>query len=511
MKTAETKIFTEANEVNKGDKTFEAHAKRSLRSLGFLLLISSLAGCAVGPDYKRPDAIKNQPLPKNFTAADTNGVVWKIAEPSANQPRGDWWSFFSDDTLNSLETLAQTNNQTLAGAFARFQQAHDLIGVANSQFFPQLNAGGTPNGDLTRQRTSVNEPENGKASGFAHTYDTFTAPVYLGWEMDLWGRVRRMSEAARAQSLASLDDLESSKLSVAAEVANDYFTIKTLNDEYTLVTNTIESYRRSFELTQNLRKGGAVSDLDVAQAETQLRAAEAQLPAIELQRTQTLHVLVILCGEAPVGFLAPINSLSTNVPVVPPSLPSELLEHRPDIAAAERRMIAANANVGVAKAAFFPTVKIDGLAGFQSISFGSWFNWSSRMWSVGPSLELPIFTGGYNRANLKAAHAAYDATVADYRQTVLTAFGEVEDQLAAQKLLATEWSAENDAAGAAQRALDVANNQYKAGLTTYLDVATAQTLALSHEQTAVQLEGQRLTATVNLIKALGGGWEADKK
>jgi multidrug efflux system outer membrane protein len=196
---------------------------------------------------------------------------------------------------------------------------------------------------------------------------------------------------------------------------------------------------------------------------------------------------------------------------VPPSLPSELLEHRPDIAAAERRMIAANANVGVAKAAFFPTVKIDGLAGFQSISFSSWFNWSSRMWSVGPSLELPIFTGGYNRANLKAAHAAYDATVADYRQTVLTAFGQVEDQLAAQKLLATQWIAENAAAGAAQRALDVANNQYKAGLITYLDVATAQTLALSHEQTAVQLEGQRLTATVNLIKALGGGWEAEKK
>ncbi len=512
MKTAETKaLFTEDNEVNKGEKTFEAHAKCSLRSLCCLLLSFSLAGCAVGPDYKRPDVTKNQPLPKNFSAADTNGVVWKLAEPSANQPRGDWWNFFSDDELNSLESLAQTNNQNLAAAFARFQQARDLIGVANSEFYPQISAGDTPNGDVTRQRTSVNQPERGIPAGAASIYNTFTAPIYLGWEMDLWGRVRRLSEAARARSLASADDLESTKLSVAAEVADDFFTIKTLNNEYMLVTNTIQTYRRSYELTQNLRKGGAVSDLDVAQAETELRAAEAQLPDIELRRTQTLHALAILCGEPPVGFLAATNSLSTNAPIVPPSLPSELLEHRPDIAAAERRMAAANADVGVAKAAFFPTVKIDGLAGFQSISFSSWFNWSSRMWSVGPSLELPLFTGGLNRANLKATHAAYDATIADYRQTVLTAFGEVEDQLAAQKLLATEWSAENAAANAAQRALDVANNQYKAGLTTYLNVATAQTLALSHEQTAVQLQGQRLTATVNLIKALGGGWEGNKK
>jgi multidrug efflux system outer membrane protein len=511
MKTAETKNLTKANEVNEGRKTFEVRVKQSLRSLCFLLLIGGLAGCAVGPDYKRPTVTTNQSLPKKFSDVDTNGVVWKIAEPSANQPRGDWWNFFNDDELNSLESLAQTNNQNLAAAFARFQQARDLIGVANSEFYPQLVAGGTPNGDVTRQRTSVNQPQNGKASGFEHTYDTFTAPIYLGWEMDLWGRVRRLSEAARARSLASADDLESSKLSVAAEVASDYFTIKTLNDEYALVTNSIEAYRRSYELTQNRRKGGAVSDLDVAQAATQLHAAEAQLPDIELRRTQTLHALAVLCGESPTDFLAATNSLSTNVPVVPPSLPSELLEHRPDIAAAERRMAAANADVGVAKAAFFPTVKIDGLAGFQSISFSSWFNWSSRMWSVGPSLELPLFTGGLNRANLAAAHAAYDETVADYRQTVLTAFGEVEDQLAAQKLLATEWSAENDAAISAQRALDIANNQYKAGLITYLDVATAQTLALSHEQTATQLQGQRLTATINLIKALGGGWEAEQK
>lgn len=474
--------------------------------IGSFIFVAALAGCAVGPDYKRPAVSTAQPLPKNFTAIDTNGVVWKIAAPAANQVRGDWWHFFNDDDLNRLESLAQTNNQNLAAAAAQFEQARDLIAAARSGYYPQITAGGTPNGDITRQRTSINEPESGVAAGAAHNYDTWTAPVYLGWELDLWGRVRRESEAAKERSAASADDLESARLAVASEVANDYFTLKTLDNEYTLITNTIDAYQQSLTLTQNRRRGGIASDLDVAQAATQLNAAKAQLPAIELSRVQTLHALAVLCGQSPVDFIAATNDLSATVPVVPPSLPSELLEHRPDIAAAEQRMAAANADVGVAKAAFFPTVKIDGLAGFQSVSASSWFNWSSRMWSVGPSIEVPLFTGGLNRANLAAAHAAYDLTVANYRQTVLTAFGEVEDQLAAQQLLADQSISENDAVTAAERALTIANNQYKAGLITYLDVATSQTVALSHEQSAVQLQGARLTATINLIKALGGGW-----
>ncbi len=261
------------------------------------------------------------------------------------------------------------------------------------------------------------------------------------------------------------------------------------------------------ELTQNRRRGGIVSDLDVAQAATQLHSAEAQLPVIKLQRAQTLHALAVLCGQSPVDFAVANGDITpAQVPAVPSILPGELLEHRPDIAAAERRMAAANADVGVAKAAFFPAVKINGLAGFQSVGLDSWFDWPNRFWSVGPNVELPLFTGGLNRANLAAAHAAYDETVASYRQAVLGAFAEVENALAAQQLLAEEWEGENAALIAARRTLELASNRYKAGLVTYLDVATAQADALAHERTVTQLSGARLTATVNLVKALGCGW-----
>jgi multidrug efflux system outer membrane protein len=486
--------------------------KKTIFISSFALVIG-LAGCAVGPDYHRPDALQNQPLPKTFSDGNpTNETVWKIAEPSANLPRGDWWEMFNDAELNRLETLALTNNQNLAAAAARFEQARDLIAVARSGYYPQLTAGGTPNGDLNRQRTSVNEPQNGRPAGQPYTYDTFTAPIYLGWEIDLWGRVRRQSEAARANFIASADDLESAKLDVGAEVADDYFSLRTLDDEYALIARTIEDYRRSLELTQNRRRGGIVSDLDVAQAATQLHTAEAELPDIQLRRAQTLHALAVICGQSPVNFFIATNSSAAAViPDIPPSLPSELLEHRPDIAAAERRMAAANANVGVAKAAFFPAVRINGLAGFQSIDSSSWFNWPSRFWSVGPSVQLPLFTGGLNHANLAFAHAAYAEMVADYRQTVLGAFGEVEDELAAQHLLADEWNAENEALDSSRQTLEIANNRYKSGLVTYLDVATAQTDALNHEQATVQLTGARLMASVNLIKALGCGWKPAAK
>ncbi len=475
-----------------------------------LASLAVVAGCAVGPDYHRAEALPGQPVPPTFSDNNpTNPSVWKIAQPSAGSPRGKWWQLFEDAELNRLETLAQTNNQDLTAAAAQFEQARDLASAARSEYFPQITAGGTPGGDITRQRNSVNQPIEGQSAGVSHTYDTFTAPIYLGWELDLWGRVRRLSQAASAQASASADDLESARLAVAAEVADDYFTLRTLDDEYTLVSNTIDAYQRSLDLTQNRRRGGIVSDLDVAQAATQLHAAEAQLPDIKLRREETRHALAILCGQSPVDFqVADEVPSPMTVPEVPASLPSELLEHRPDIAAAERRMAAANANVGVAKAAFFPLIRLNGLAGFQSVDASSWFNWSSRMWSVGPSIELPLFTGGFNRANLKAAHAAYDTTVAGYRQTVLSAFGEVEDELAAQHLLADESTAENNAVTAAEHALEISNNRYRAGLVTYLDVATAQTEALSQERDAVELHGARLTAAVNLVKALGGGWSA---
>jgi outer membrane protein, multidrug efflux system len=473
-----------------------------------------LAGCAVGPDYKRPAVLTNQPLPEKFNAdiyASTNQTVWKISKPAANQPRGEWWRGFHDAELNHLETLALTNNQNLAATVARFEQSRALLTGARSDFYPQLTLGGTPNGDITRQRTSVNQPNEGSANGTSHTYDTFTAPIYLGWEIDLWGRVRRQSEAAKERFVASVDDYESARLAVAAEVANDYFTVCTLDNEYSLVTNTIEAYRRSLELTQNRRRGGVASDLDVSQAATQLHSAESQLPDIQLSRAQTLHALAVLCGESPTSFIVATGGPDAEgVPDVPPSLPSELLEHRPDIAAAERQMAAANADIGVAKAAFFPTVRINGIAGFQSVDSSTWFDWPSRFWSVGPSVQLPLFTGGLNRSHLALAHAAYDEMVANYRQTVLTAFGEVEDGLAAQQLLGEQWTAENETVIAARRTLEIASNRYKSGLVTYLDVATAQADSLLHERTLVQLQGTRLVASVNLVKALGCGWQTNE-
>jgi len=483
---------------------------KSVVFINVIALAIGLTGCAVGPNYHRPTALQNQPLPKTFSDGNpANQTIWKIAEPSANLSRGKWWQLFNDSELNRLETLALTNNQNLVAAAARFEQSRALAAAARSEFFPQLTAGGTPNGDITRQRTSVNEPLKG---GVSHTYDTFTAPIYLGWEMDLWGRVRRQSQAAHARFIASADDLESAKLDAAAEVADDYFSLQTLDDEYTLIANTIEADRRSLELTQNRRRGGIVSDLDVAQAATQLHTAEAELPDIQLRRAQTLHALALICGQSPIDFFIATNSSTiAAVPNIPPSLPGKLLEHRPDIAAAERRMAAANADVGVAKAAFFPTVRINGLAGFQSVDSSTWFDWPSRFWSVGPSIELPLFTGGLNRAQFAAARAAYNEIVADYRQTVLNAFGEVEDELAAQHLLAEEWNSENEAVIAARHTLEIANNRYKAGLVTYLDVATAQTEALNQERSAVQLQGARLTASVNLIKALGCGWQQMEK
>ncbi|HTV43312.1 MAG TPA: efflux transporter outer membrane subunit [Candidatus Sulfotelmatobacter sp.] len=473
-------------------------------------IVLVIGGCAVGPNYHRPAALPTQPLPQSFTtvAPGTNQVVWKIAQPSANVPRGNWWEIFGNPELNRLELLALTNNQNIAASAAQFEQARQLMIEARSEFYPQLTAGGTPNGDFTRQHTSVNAPQEGQPAGASYTYNTFTAPIYMGWEIDLWGRVRRLSEAAHARYVASADDLESARLDVAAEVADDFFTLRTLDQQYNLVADTITAYRRSLELTENLRHGGAVSDLDVAQAATQLHSTEAQLPNIQLQRAQTLHALAIICGKSPVDFYVSTNSPeAAMIPEVPPSLPSDLLEYRPDIASAERQMAAANADIGVAKAAFFPRVTINGLAGFQSVDAGEWFNWSSRLWSVGPSVQLPLFTGFYNRANLAAARAAYDQQVANYRQTVLTAFGEVEDELAAQRLLADEWDSENQAVVAAKQALDVANNQYKGGLVTYLNVVTAQTTALEQEDAAVQLEGDRLTAAVNLIKSLGVDWQ----
>ncbi|HWF18173.1 MAG TPA: efflux transporter outer membrane subunit [Verrucomicrobiae bacterium] len=459
-----------------------------------------LCGCiSVGPDYKRPEATR---IPAAY-AEPTNG--WKIAEPQAHQPKGNWWEIFGEPELNQLETEAATANQQLKAAFAALEQARAIAYVTRAGLFPNLSLAPS----ATRERISANEPSvlTGRPIGQGNTFNDLTMPLDLNYEIDLWGRVRRSLESANAQTQASADDLGTLILTVQAEVASDYITLRSLDAELAIVRSTVEVFRESLELTRERRAGGVVSDLDVAQAETVYRQARAQLPGIALQRAQFQHALAVLIGKSASSFEIPEHALTTAPPIIPPGVPSELLERRPDIAAAERRMAAANANIGVAKAAFFPTVRLNGMAGFESVNASTLFAWPSRFWSVGPSLTMPVFEGGALRAGLRLTRAAYEQTVANYRQIVLTAFGEVEDNLAAQNFLASEYEEQSNALRAANRQLEIANDRYRDGLVTYLEVATAQNTTLGLEQTTVLLHGQQLVSTVALVKALGGGWQ----
>ncbi len=461
------------------------------------ILVLSFAGCAVGPNYSRPSA----PVPEAYSGA-TNG--WKVAQPQAHVPKGNWWEIFNDPELSRLEADAAAANQQLKAAVAAFDQARAYVDVTRSGLFP--NIGLSPS--AIREHDSGNRPINGASLHIPDTYSTFTVPLDASYEVDVWGRIRRNIESARASEAADADDVETTKLSIQAEVAGDYFTLHALDAEIALLKSSVAVFQKSLELTRNRRAGGIATDLDVSQAETVLKTTEAQLPVTILQRAKVEHALATLTGQPAPSFNEPKKIINLEPPVLPPGLPSELLERRPDIAAAERRMASANASIGVAQGAFYPSVQLNGLAGFESVSAGSLFDWSSRFWAIGPSLTIPLFEGGLLRANLRQAKAVYDQTVANYRQNVLTAFAEVEDNLAAQQLLATENAAETAALLSAQKTLDIANNRYRAGLVTYLEVATAQNAALDLERSIVLLHGDQLVATVALIKSLGGGWTA---
>lgn len=461
--------------------------------LAAFLALAAVSGCAVGPDYQRPEATT---IPPAYAGAEDG---WKIATPLAHLPRGNWWEIFGDPGLSRLEAEAIAANQDLKVAVARFDQARAIADVARSGLFPRLGASFQP----VRQRDSENRPVGGKPG---KTYDSLTVPFDLSYEIDLWGRVRRTVESATAQKEASADDVESVRLAIQAEVAADYFTIRALDADKGLLLLSIEVYRRSLALVRNRRAGGMVSDLDVAQAETVLRTAEAQLPDTALQRARFEHALAVLTGKNASLFRLSERPLEIGPIVIPPGLPSELLERRPDIAAAERRMAAANASIGVATAAFFPTIKLNGLAGIQSADTGTLFDWPSRFWAAGPSISMPLFQGGQLTANLNQAKAAYEETVARYRQTVLTAFADVENNLVAEQLLAGQYDQVMAALKAARKQLEIANNRYSSGLVTYLEVAAAQNTVISTERTSMRLRGQQLVAAIALIKSLGGGW-----
>ena len=471
---------------------------RRLLLPSFLLLS---AACAVGPTYRRPSA----PVPAAYEEAAPPAAAgeWKAAQPQDGARRGKWWEVFGDPALNALEEQVEVSNQNVAQAEAAFRGARALARGARAGFFPTVSA----NPSASRS-SGVTARSSGAPGVPAPTATAYSLPVDLSWELDVFGRVRRSVEAGVAGAQASAADLEGVKLAMQAELAADYFTIHGLDAEKQLLDATVADYRKALELTTNRFNHGVVSGIDVAQAQTQLETTQAQATDLSIARAQVEHAIAVLVGKAPAEFAVEARPISVPPPAIPAGLPSELLERRPDIAAAERRVAAANAEIGVARAAYFPTLTLTGAAGYQSSTLSKFFSLPNRFWSLGPALAETLFSGGKRRAGMEQALAAYDASVAAYRESVLTSFQQVEDNLVAVRILEEEARQQAAAVAAAERSLAMAKNQYTAGITTYLQVITAQNVALANESTAVNLLTRRMTASVNLIAALGGGWRA---
>ncbi len=457
--------------------------------------LALLTGCAVGPRYARPQA----PAPPEYKEVPPN---WKQAQPSDQVLRGKWWEVYQDPQLNALEEKVNISNQSLKAAQARFDQARAMVRYHRADYYPTVTVGASAN----RERLSKNRPL-GQFSGGITTND-LVLPIDMSYEPDVWGRVRRSVEAYRANAQAMFADLEAVSLSLHAELAVDYFQARELDAETQLLDSTVAGYEKWLELTENRYRGGVASQVDVAQAQTQLETARAQDIEVKAQRTQFEHAIAVLTGEPAPSFTLPSSPLNATPPMIPPGLPSELLERRPDIAFSERQMAVANADIGVAKAAYFPLFNFPAGAGFESTTVTNWLSNPSTFVSVGISAVGTIFDAGRRRAGMDRARAAYNQSVANYQQNVLTAYQEVEDNLAALRLLEQEAATQAAAVAAAERSLELSRNRYTGGVTTYLEVITAQTTALANERSAVQVSGRRMIDSVLLVKALGGGWDA---
>ena len=479
------------------NKTLVERARRT-PWLVFLPAIALLqiCGCTVGPTYKRPTA-EVPPAYKEL-------ANWKQAQPNEQNLGGDWWEMFQDPQLNSLELLVNVSNQNLKIAEAQYTQARAMLRYNRAAYFPAINGGAS----ATRNKISNNRPPSLATNGV--TYNDFQIPFELSYEVDVWGRVRRTVESSRAQAQASAADLATVNLSMHAQLALDYFQARTLDAEEQLLNSTVTQYQQALELIENRFAGGLASDLEVQQARTQLETTRAQAIDVGVARAQYEHAVAVLIGKPPAHFSLAALPLTTPPPPIPAGLPSELLERRPDIAAAERRMASANAQIGVAKAAYYPTISLGATGGFESGVIGTLLSGPSALWSVGGSAIAPIFDGGRRRANLDQTLAAYDQTVANYRETVLTGFQQVEDNLAALRILENEAQVQDKAVAAAQKYLELANTRYKGGVTSYLEVTTAQSAALSDEVTAVNILGRRMVDAVTLVQALGGGWNSSE-
>jgi NodT family efflux transporter outer membrane factor (OMF) lipoprotein len=465
-----------------------------LQKISRLLIITAeltlLAACTVGPDYVKPSA--------EVPVAYKEMADWKKAQPQDNIIKGRWWEIFKDDQLNALEEQVNISNQNIAVAEAQFRQAQALVREARAGYFPT----GTAGASATRSRGASNF--NGQQA--VSTVSNFSLPADVSWEPDVWGRIRRTVEAAKANAQASAADLEAARLSLQSALAQDYFQLRTLDAQKHLLDATVSDYQKSLDLTKGLYAQGVASRADVLQAETQLKTTAAQAIDVGVQRAQMEHAIALLAGKPASDFSMPVSPLAALPPDIPVGVPSELLERRPDIAAAERLMVAANAQIGVAEAAFYPNITLSASGGFQSSDISKWLTWPSRFWSIGSAISETVFDAGLRRAMTDQARAAYDASVASYRQTVLTGFQEVEDNLAALRILEQEAGAEDEAVKAARESVAVVTNQYKAGTVSYLNVIVAQSAELTDENTAVNILGRRMSASVLLIEAMGGGW-----
>jgi len=462
---------------------------------GLLVYLILFSGCAVGPRYAKPTA----PAPPSYKEVPPD---WKTAQPSDQIARGKWWEIFQDPQLNALEERINVSNQNLKAAEAQFQQARALVRFNRAAYYPTVTAGAS----AAREHLSSHRP---LVSASTQTNGTdLVIPVDVSYEADVFGRVRHTVEAARADAQASAADLESVRLSLHAELAFDYFEMRTLDAEEQLLLSNVTSFERALDLTQSRYKGGVSSAVDVAQAQTQLENTRTQAIDVMVQRSQNEHAIATLIGQPASTFTAAPAAWNAPPPDIPPGVPSELLERRPDIAAAERRVAASNAQVGVARAAYFPIFTLTGSGGVESTAITTLIQGPSGFLSAGAAAAVTAFDGGRRRAVTEQARAAYDESVANYRQTILTAFQEVEDNLAVLRILNDEAMAQQAAVAAAEHSLELSSNRYKGGVVSYLEVTTAQSTALADERSAVDILRRRMTASVSLIKALGGGWSS---
>ncbi|QRX81485.1 efflux transporter outer membrane subunit [Glaciimonas sp. PAMC28666] len=463
-----------------------------------LLSVALLSACAVGPDYVRP--VMDTPT------AFKESKDWKVAQPRDHEVGDHWWESYNDPILNSLITQIEISNQNLAQAEAKYRQARALVQQSRAAYFPTIgaNVSSTRSGSGGANGRSGNSNLTSNNNGTASTTNSLS--LNASWEPDLWGQVRRTVESNQANAQASAANLQAAKLSAQSALAQDYWLLRILDAQNKLLNDTVAAYQKSFTLTQNQYAAGVVAQSDVIQAQTQLKSAQAQMIDLGVQRAQTEHAIALLVGQPASTFSIAPMPLAAVVPAIPTGIPSSLLERRPDISAAERLAAAANAQIGVAKAAYFPALTLSASGGFESNSFVNWLSLPSRVWSLGPALAQTIFDGGARKAQTDQAIANYDSTVAGYKQAVLTSFQEVEDNLAALRILEQEAQVQDETVVSARKAVTLILNQYKAGLVNYTSVATVQATALSAENTALGILNRRMAASVQLIAALGGGW-----